>query len=68
MDKEKVLFYPFQPETLKLSYLRAELFEYTKNNGFYPDYIDMTQEAWDDFMKEFKFVTFHGIPIRKVET
>ncbi len=67
MSKEKVLFYPFQPEKLKLSNLRAELFEYTVHNGFYPDYIDMPEDSYDEFNKEYRFITFHGIPIRKIK-
>lgn len=65
---KKVLLYVIEPVTL--SYIRAEVAEYTKFNGTYPEYIDMPEHIWNDFQKLFvsKDIakTFMGIPVRKV--
>ncbi len=65
-EKEKVLLYVIKPVTL--SYITGELSEYTKYNGFYPDFIDMPEDIWNDFQRlsaigELK--TFRGISVRK---
>lgn len=67
MAKEKVLLYVIKP--VMINYITCEIAEYTKYNGFYPDFIDMPEETWNDFQKLTTgdgWKTFRGIPVRKV--
>lgn len=67
MAKEKVLLYVIKP--VRLTYITAEIAEYTKYNGCYPDFIDMPEEVWNDFQTLTTgdgWKTFRGITVRKV--
>lgn len=69
MKKEKVLLYTINPVTI--SYLQERLSEYTIHNGHYPDYIDMPEDVYNQFVSLFKepdlnSVFFRSILVRKV--
>ncbi len=71
MKKERVLY--ISEDTLTISGMKYFLQEYTKNNGFYPDFIDLDTSSVDKYVSmllapvDRENLTFRGIKIREVE-
>jgi hypothetical protein len=70
MTREKVLY--IAEDTLTISGLSYFLQEYTKNNGCYPDFIEMDEDRIEKYQSllfspsDKNNLTFHGIKIREV--
>ena len=71
MKKEKVLY--IAEDTLTITGMNYYLQEYTKNNGCYPDFIDMDEERIEKYQSillspsDKKNLTFHGIKVREAK-
>ncbi len=69
--KEKVLY--IVEDTLTIFGMKYFLQEYTKNNGCYPDFIDLDTSAVDRYQaillspSDRENLTFRGIKIREVK-